>query len=166
MSGNNYSKWNGGGAEYNSRHILFCLFLAPAWAVSVTLGDAVRNLNKWPTHGGVACESAVFLMPSGHKQVHDGNVFHLVCKIKCSKYTAGSLLHDHGPPLKQQPLKRHIQHPTVEEAVYVCNVLGLNEAAEVVFRGCDLYRHLLFFLRPLPCISEVWHQPLPDSWGC
>lgn len=139
--------------------------------VSVTLGDAARNLNKWTTHGGVACESAVFLMPPGQKQVHDGNVVQLVCKIKCSKYTAGTCLNwvsssDHGPPLKQEPLKRHIQHPTVEEAVYVCNVLGLTEAEEVVFRGCDLYRHLLFFLRPLPRISEVWHQPLPDSWGC
>lgn len=69
-----------GVTECNSGHILFCLFSAPAWAVSATLGDVVRNLKKWTTHGGVACESAVSLMPSGQKQAHDGNVFHLVCK--------------------------------------------------------------------------------------
>lgn len=52
------------------------------------------------------------------------------------------------------------------KAVYICNVLGLNEAAEVIFMGSEFYRHLLFFPQPLPYISEVWHQPLPDSWGC
>lgn len=58
------------------------------------------------------------------------------------------LLRDHSPPIKQQPLERHIQHPTVGEAVYVCNVLGLSEAAEVVFTGSDLQTSIVLPATP------------------
>lgn len=42
------------------------------------------------------------------------------------------------------------------------NSFGCNGAMEVALTGYELYRDLLFCLRPLPHISKEWHQPLPD----
>lgn len=128
--------------------------------VSVTWGDDVRNLNIYTTQRGIVCKSAAFLMWSGKN----------FCKSNCSKYTAGMFKRGLLLALKSNNkinnllnIKTNIQ-PRRRLLKFVMFRGWMKQQSSLLqdTNSIDIYcSH-----QPLPYISEVWHQPLPDSWAC